>query len=229
MRNFNPRQEEPRRGFVVFGQSEAGQTQFVQANLIWKKSSGYFDMRVLFSKIFFICLAVWFGCALPAASDTPVTYTDRGQKLFRFVVPDFWALRVGGPRSIEDTNVGDPRAVARVMGMRPVTDDAVWMGFVSPEGVETIEDGVQYLQDIDKFLVKDAKLTESVRQSIGGLPAHVFRGTGRRDGRGVNFTATVIDLPRGRVAVAVAVLQDGADPAYVEDLNAIFDSFRAMQ
>lgn len=166
---------------------------------------------------------------VPALADTPVTYTDAGQPLFRFIVPDYWALRVGGPREIEDTSLGDARAVARVMGMRPVTDDTVWMGFVSPQGVTSIEDGVEYLSDIDKFLVKEPQITGSSRRSVGGLPAQVFRGTGRRDGRGVNFAATVIDLPKGRVAVAVAILRDGADPSYVDDLNAVFDSFRALQ
>ncbi len=164
-----------------------------------------------------------------ARADTPVTYTDAGQSLFRFVVPDYWALRVGGPREIEDTSLGDARAVARVMGMRPVTDDSVWMGFVSPQGVTSIQNGIDYLSDIDKFLVKEPQITGSSRRSIAGLPAQVFRGTGRRDGRGVNFTATVIDLPNGRVAVAVAILRDGADPSYVDDLNAVFDSFRALQ
>ncbi len=186
-------------------------------------------MRVLFSKALATCAVFWLGSVVPATADTPVTYTDAGKALFRIVVPDFWALRVGGTRNIEDTSLGDSRAVARVMGMRPVTDDTVWMGFVSPEGVATIEDGIRYLQDIDKFLVKDAEVTGNSRRSIGGLPAQVFQGTGRRDGRGVNFTATVIDLPRGRVAVAVAVLREGADPAYVEDLNAVFASFRAIQ
>ncbi len=186
-------------------------------------------MRVFTSKAISLCAAIWLCGLTPAAADTPVTYTDDGQALFQFVVPDFWALRVGGAREIEDTNLGDSRAVARVMGLRPVTDDTVWMGFVSPQGVATIDDGIQYLRDIDKFLVKDAKVTGDERRSIGGLPAQVYKGTGRRDGRGVNFTATVIDLPRGRVAVAVAVLRDDADPAYVEDLNAVFDSFRAIR
>lgn len=167
--------------------------------------------------------------AAPAVADTPVSYTDAGKALFRFIVPDYWALRVGGPREIEDTQLGDPRAVARVMGMRPVTDDNVWMGFVSPEGVATIEDGIGYLQDIDKFLVNDPQVTGNSRRTVGGLPAQVISGTGRREGRGVNFTATVIDLPNNRVAVAVAILRDGADPAYVDDLNAVFDSFRAVR
>lgn len=186
-------------------------------------------MRVFIQKAIAIGAAVWLGGMTSAMADTPVTYTDTGKALFRFVVPDFWTLRVGGSRDIEDTSLGDTRAVARVMGLRPVTDDTVWMGFVSPEGVATIDDGIQYLRDIDKFLVKDAEVTGNERRSIGGLPAQVYRGTGRRDGRGVNFTATVIDLPRGRVAVAVAVLRDDADPAYVEDLNAVFDSFQAIR
>ena len=35
---------------------------------------------------------------------------------------------------------------------------------------------------------------------------------------------------RGRAEdVVVAILRDGADPAYVDDLNAVFASFRSLQ
>ncbi len=115
------------------------------------------------------------------------------------------------------------------MGMRPVTDDNVWMGFVSPAGVASIDGGLRYLEDIDRFLVKDPTVSETTTTRIGGLPARVIRGTGSREGRGVNFTVSVIDLPKGRVAIAVAILRDGADPAYVDDLNAVFASFRSLQ
>ncbi|UUV04901.1 hypothetical protein [Ruegeria sp. YS9] len=185
-------------------------------------------MRFLSAPIFAACAAVWLGGAGSAFADTPVTYTEDGRALFRFDVPDFWVLRTGGPREIEDTGSDDPRAVARVMGLRPVTDDMVWMGFVSPAGVATIQDGVRYLQDIDKFLVKDPTITSTSDTRIGGLPARVYRGTGRRDGKGVSFTAIVIDLPRNRVAIAVAILRDGANPDYADDLNAVFASFQSL-
>jgi len=186
-------------------------------------------MRILSGSTLAACAALWLGAAVPAHSDTPVTYTDSGRALFSFSVPDFWAVRTGGPREIEDTELGDLRAVARVMAIRPVTDDNVWMGFVSPAGVASIDGGLRYLEDIDKFLVNDPVVSETTDTRIGGLPARVIRGTGSRDGRGINFTATVIDLPRGRVAVVVAILRNGADPAYVDDLNDVFASFRSLQ
>ncbi len=185
-------------------------------------------MRILLSLVLAASAVTW-SAVTPVQADTPVTYTDEGRALFRFEVPDFWALRTGGPREIEDTNLGDARAVSRVMGIRPVTDDNVWMGFVSPSRVSSIQGGLSYLEDIDKFLVKDPTVTSTSNTRIGGRPAHVIRGTGNRDGRGVNFTATVIDLPRDRVAIGVAILRDGADPSYVDALNAVFASFRSLQ
>ncbi|MFY2824754.1 hypothetical protein [Ruegeria sp. MALMAid1280] len=186
-------------------------------------------MRILSGSTLAACAALWLGAVAPASADTPVTYTDAGRALFSFAVPDFWVVRTGGPREIEDTELGDSRAVARVMGLRPVTDDNVWMGFVSPAGVASIEGGLRYLEDIDKFLVKEPTVASTTDTRIGGLPARVIRGTGTRDGRGINFTATVIDLPRDRVAVIVAILRDGADRAYVDVLNDVFASFRALQ
>lgn len=186
-------------------------------------------MSLLKKRVLAIGAAFWVGMAGVGLSDTPVTYTEGGRPLFGFDVPDFWVLRTGGPRELEDTQLGDTRSVSRVMAARPVTDDTVWIGFVSPYGVTSIEDGFRYLQDVDKFLVKEPQVTSDARVRIGGLPARVIRGTGRRDGGGVSFTATVIDLPRNRVAVAVTILRDGADLGYVDDLNAIFASFRPMQ
>lgn len=186
-------------------------------------------MRILLSSALAACAAFWVAGAAPVAAETPVTYTDQGRALFRFAVPDFWVLRTGGPREIEDTELADARAVARVMGFRPVTDDTVWMGFVSPAGVANIQDGIRYLEDIDKFLVNEPTISSTSDTRIGGRPARVYRGTGSRDGRGVNFTATVIDLPNNRVAIAVAILRDGADPAYINDLNDVFASFRSLQ
>ncbi|CUH44060.1 hypothetical protein [Ruegeria atlantica] len=185
-------------------------------------------MRIQLASALAVCASLWLSGG-SASADTPVTYTDNGRALFGFSVPDFWALRTGGPREIEDTELGDARAVARVMGMRPVTDDNVWMGFVSPAGVASIDGGLRYLEDIDRFLVKDPTVSETTTTRIGGLPARVIRGTGSREGRGVNFTVSVIDLPKGRVAIAVAILREGADPAYVDDLNAVFASFRSLQ
>ncbi|MEW2916651.1 hypothetical protein AB1A64_06230 [Ruegeria sp. ANG10] len=186
-------------------------------------------MRIFTGSTLAACAALWLGAVTPAFADTPVTYTEAGRALFGFSVPDYWVVRTGGPREIEDTELGDLRAVARVMAIRPLTDDNVWMGFVSPAGVKSINDGLQYLEDIDKFLVEDPEVTNTSDTRIGGLPARVIRGTGTRDGRGINFTASVIDLPNGRVAVVVAILRNGADPAYVDDLNAVFASFRASQ
>ncbi|WP_170382712.1 hypothetical protein [Ruegeria atlantica] len=186
-------------------------------------------MRIPIGSALAVCAALWLGGVTPASADTPITYSDSGRGLFSFAVPDFWVVRTGGPREIEDTELGDLRAVARVMAIRPVTDDNVWMGFVSPAGVASIEGGLRYLEDIDKFLVEDPVVSSTSNTRIGGLPARVIRGTGNRDGRGINFTATVVDLPNGRVAVVVAILRNGADPAYVDELNAVFASFRALQ
>ncbi len=186
-------------------------------------------MNIFYRMAAALCAAALLTGAEPAQAQTPVTYTDGGQALFSFDIPDFWLLRSGGPREIEDTALGDPRAVNRVLGLRPVTDENAWMGFVSPEGVGTIDGGLRYLREIDKFLVKDPVVKDNRRLTIGGLPAQVISGQGRRDGAGVNFTATVIDLPRNRVAIAVSILRNGVDPNLVDDMNAVFASFRATR
>ena len=181
-----------------------------------------------FMRPFAISIALLVSPALVQAQ-TPVTYSVQGEPVFSISVPDFWLVRTGGPRDIEDTQLGDTRAVSRVIGLRPEADDGVWMGLVSPASVGTIQEGISYLVDIERFLVNTPEISGRSSARIGGRPAEVVRGTGRRNGRGISFTAAVIDLPGPRVAVAVAILAGDADAGFVEDLNDIFASFRVIQ
>lgn len=179
------------------------------------------------------CLAAGAGLVLglntAAFAQTPVTYSDNGRDLFEVTVPDFWAVRTGGDRMIEDPKLGDLRAVSRIVSLRPVTQDGVFMGLMSPAGVTNIADGIAYLADIEKFLIKDPEIINTTSTRVGGLPARVVRARGKRHGRNMNITATVIDLPGPRVAVAVTALADSVDPGFADELNGVFASFRAVK
>ncbi|MGR3679567.1 MAG: hypothetical protein ACU0AZ_16455 [Paracoccaceae bacterium] len=163
-----------------------------------------------------------------ALADMPVTYQDQGRSLFRFDVPDFWVVRTGGQHSVTPPDSDEARLINRVIGMQPSTDDGVWMGFLSPNGVRTYDDAIEYLRDIGPFVVKDAQATSQKTMRIGGLPAASFAGTGRRDGKAVNFNAVLIDLPGNRVAIALVVQEAGSDPAFTNEINQVFASFRAI-
>lgn len=162
-----------------------------------------------------------------AVADTPVTYTDNGAALFSFKAPDFWTVHVGGNRSLTDEQSAETRTVSRVIGLQPETDPRLWVGFISPSGVRTFSDVRDYLTDIGPFLVKDAVVDDRKSRQIAGRDARTVSGSGRRDGKSVNFTAVAIDLPGNRMAISVVVMEAGVDPASVEDVNRIFASFRA--
>ncbi len=166
---------------------------------------------------------------LPASlvwADMPVTYKDGGRALFTLSAPDFWTVRAGGPRELAAPD-GEARIVARVIGMHPVSEPRVWVGFVSPRGVRNVDEATAYLRDIGPFLVKDAQVDSRKSHRIAGRAATSIAGHGRRKGKTVNFKAVLIDLPNGRMAISVVVMEAGADPAIVADVNAIYSSFRA--
>jgi len=102
------------------------------------------------------------------------------------------------------------------------------MGFLSPPDVNDLAAAREYLRNLKRFLALDATATAPVKRRIGGRPAKVFAGNGRRDGREVNFTVAAIDLPGDRVAIAAAVLEAGVDTAFADVLNRVFASFRAI-
>lgn len=173
------------------------------------------------------CLALDAGAA---QAEMPVTYMDGGRALFHIAAPDFWTVRVGGPRDLEGPGAEDEtRPVARVIGLAPTADPHVWLGFISPPDVSDLDGGLAYLRDIGPHLVSKPEVIRRETTRIGGLPARLVAGHGRRRGRVVEFTATVIDLPGGRVAVSVAVIEAGADPALIDDVNAVHASFRAAR
>ncbi|MFC3615922.1 hypothetical protein ACFORG_19390 [Lutimaribacter marinistellae] len=167
--------------------------------------------------------------AAPAIADMPVTYRSDGRALFQVSAPDFWQVRAGGPRSLTPPGSDEARLINRIIGLSPVTESGAWIGFMSPNGVSTFAQAEDYLRNIGQSIVSDPEVTGQRDIRVGGLAARSFKGTGRRDGRGVNFTAVVIDLPGNRMAVSLAVLDSRADPALVNDLNAIYGSFRAIR
>jgi hypothetical protein len=159
-------------------------------------------------------------------ADMPVTYKEAGKPLFSVSAPDFWTVRVGGPRDLTDEG-GKAHNVSRLIGMHPVSEPRVWVGFVSPIGVGNFDEATEYLRDIGSFLVKDVQVDSRKSRQIAGLPAKSVAGRGTRKGKSVNFTAVMIDLPNGRMAISVTVMETGVDLAIVSDVNAIYSSFRA--
>jgi hypothetical protein len=165
-----------------------------------------------------------------ALAGTPVTYTDAGRALFTVEVPDFWSLRTGGLRDLADPDATeDIRDISRVFGMTPEAHDGIWVGLISPFGVSTLAEAREYLRDIGPFLVQGAVVSEPQPRRINGLPARSLRGSGRRNGAPIDFTVLAIDLPNGRVAIAVVVFEAGADTDVTADINAMLGSIRAAR
>lgn len=162
-------------------------------------------------------------------AEMPITYKDEGRALFHFSVPDFWTARAGGARAVTPSGSDETRLINRVIGLTPVSEDGVWMGFISPHGIKTYEQSLEYLRGVGPFLVKNAEVSDRKRISVGGLPAERLTGSGSRDGKVVNFTTVVVDLPRDRVAIAVVVMEAGVSPDLVSDVNAVFATFRAAR
>jgi hypothetical protein len=196
-----------------------------------KAQEGPADMKRLLSPLYrqFAATAIAICAASMAHAGAPLTYQDDARALFQIEVPDFWSVRTGGPRVIEDPETGEPRAVGRVIGLSPVAGDGVWVGLVSPRGVSTLDQADEYLRDIGPFLVQDTEISTRTNRRIAGYPARTVAGRGKRDRKTIDFTAVTIDLPNGRVAVAVVVFEAGADPASADVINDMFTSFKAIR
>lgn len=174
-------------------------------------------------------LCALLALAPPALADTRITYTDADRALFSFDVPDFWTVESGGERAISPPDEDLVRTTPQIVSLRPTVEPTVWMGFFSPDGVTSLDEGVAYLAEIEKFLASEPEITSVTDGRVGGLPARILKGTGRREGQRISFTIAVVDLPGARVAIAAGVAEARADPELVFQINTIFSSMRAGQ
>ncbi|GAA6178645.1 MULTISPECIES: hypothetical protein [unclassified Shimia] len=158
---------------------------------------------------------------------TTAVYEDAGKGVFEVTVPDFWTLRVGGDRDLTPSSEDELRVVERVFGLTPEKDHGVWIGLISPPRFHTLQDAKDYARSLGGQLAKTTEITSSKDRRISGYPAHVIEGTGRRDGRAVNFTVMLLDMQNSRVVVGLTVLEKGYDPNAVADINAILQSIKA--
>ncbi|MCT8161378.1 hypothetical protein [Pseudoruegeria sp. SHC-113] len=173
-----------------------------------------------------LAAAVFAGMALPAAADILASYETGGRDLFSVRVPDNWVVSAGGFEARQaPEGIG---AVPRVLGLRPEEDPRIWVGFVSPDGVATIAEAEAYIQSLDLRLVEDPQVGAPERVVIGGRSARTYTGTGTREGRPVNFTIALIDMPGARTVIGVIVGENGARGLYRDEITALVRSFRPM-
>lgn len=175
-----------------------------------------------------ILLALGMGlCANITLADTPATYMDGPDRIFQVSVPDFWNLRTGGMREIAPDAADELRSVERVFGLSPEKDHGVWMGLISPPQFRNLQDAKNYARSLSGQLAKSTKITGNMDRRVAGYPATVIEGTGRRNGKSVNFTVVLMDLKTGRVVIGLTVLEHGHDPNALADVNAILQSIKA--
>ncbi len=164
----------------------------------------------------------------PSLAEVTATYDGGGRDLFNIAVPDHWVLATGGFENYA-SEASEKPAVPRVLGMRPENDNRLWVGFLSPDGVSNVAQAGSYIRNLDKRLVESPQIEEKRTTSIGGRSATYFHGEGQRNGKPVDFTVGVIDLPSNRVAIFVIAGEHGARSLYRDELNDIVRSFRVGQ
>lgn len=172
-----------------------------------------------------LCAAL--ALASPASADLRISYADGDRPLFSVAVPDFWSIETGGAREISPPDEAAAVPVPQIVTLRPTVEPDVWMGFFSPPGISTLEGGLDYLEEIEKFMSSDPEIISISKERVAGLPARVIKGTGRRDGADIVFTIAVLDLPGARLAIAAAVAERTAAPALIDEINRVFASVRA--
>ncbi|WP_425090203.1 hypothetical protein [Tropicimonas sp. S265A] len=174
-----------------------------------------------------LCAAL--ALATPVAADVRASYVLDGRTLFSMLIPDFWTLKTGGERLITPPDEDIARPAPQIMSAHPTVEPDVWIGAFSPRGIRTVAEGRAYLAEIGQFLTTTPEITSTGPGRIGGMAAHLIKGTGRRDGRDIAFTIAVLDLPGQNVGIVAGIAEQGADPALVAQLNETFASVRAAR
>ncbi len=175
----------------------------------------------------FLSAAFW-AAPMVAQADTQVVFSDQTRNVFQVDVPDFWNLRVGGPRELSPDGDEALRTVERVFGLEPESDHGVWVGLISPPRFGSLEDAKEYARGLSGQLAKTTEILTAEDRRVGNYPATVITGTGRREGRPVSFNVTMLDIRNGRVVVALTIMSQGFDQSALADVNAILNSIKAQ-
>jgi len=171
-------------------------------------------------------LTAWLCTPVMLCAQTPISYTQDTRPIFTVSMPDFWVARSGGPRILEDPDLG-PLQIRRIIALQPETNDTAWIGLSSPEGIATLDAARAYVANMGQFLLSEPVIRNSFQARFGGLPANVVNGEGTREGRRLRFSVVMVDLPDDRVAILVALATLDADPGVIAEINAVLQSLKA--
>ena len=171
-------------------------------------------------------LAVYFCAPGMLMAQTPITYTQDARAIFSVSMPDFWVARSGGPRVFEDPRLGQHQ-VRRILSLQPETNDSVWIGLASPEGITTLDEAQAYGANLNQFLVRDPVVRSRFETRLGGLPARIVNGEGTRRRERLRYSIVLVDLPGGRIAILVALAALDAEPGLIEETRTVLRSIKA--
>jgi len=182
------------------------------------------SVRIRLTAALGVLAALWLMAGVtvsPAAGAVRVIYETGEQALFSLDVPDNWLVVTG--RSAAGGEA------PRVIGMHPEGDYSLWIGFLSPVEVKTLEEAEAYVVDMGGNIVSGGKVERIVDGKLGGLPARYYAGSGTREGAPVDFTVVITALPKQRMVIGLYVGEYGAREVYQEQILAIASSFQVEE
>lgn len=156
-----------------------------------------------------------------------ITYSSRGKQHFTMSLPDEWRVNVGSgsdPVRIDEEGVGPPRVISAM----PNDGVPLWFGMWVPEELEKIQDAEAYMASLELDLLDDVVTTKRQSDRWNSLDFYHVAGTGKKEGKSMDFHAAFIQLSPDIVAIAIYIGPREATMSYGEELTQMVHSLRPV-
>lgn len=170
-----------------------------------------------------LCLVL----ASPVAAGVPVTYTNQGEAVFSFEVPDDWTLRTGHstpPAAMPAGTEPQPRVLS--IAPNDVGAGVMWVGLWSPPRVRGLAAAEEHVRSVGKTLLETSETvrTEDVDGPAGRV--RIVHGTGSRLGQPVVWSLAILPMTEDRIAIAAFIGIEEWRDALADQLRKTVNSIR---
>lgn len=156
-----------------------------------------------------------------------ITYSSGGVHYFSMTIPDEWRVNVGSEPDLSQ-NSENRVEPARLISAMPNNGEPLWFGMWVPEDLEKIEAAQEYMTSLGIKLLADVVITEQKHDILNAMEVQYVSGTGRKNGKVMNFRAGFFQLSPEHVAIAIYIGPPKETISQVEDLEQMIKSLQPI-
>lgn len=161
-----------------------------------------------------------------SAGAVEVTYTQGGQALLKFDVPEKWKVTRGSDISLGQMPDGIQPS-PRVYSIRPPGEEGVmWTGLWVPSNARNAKEFAALVKSLRIKMLEGVRVTYRDERVVNGRKVTLVAGQGRRYGIDLDIVFAAVQLTPDRLAVICFVGEPGVFDRWEADLSDMLATIR---